>query len=386
MFSNSFVLTDARLVLEDRVIENGWISVENGKIAELGEATPPRAGAASRPMQGDTIVPGLIELHTDHLETHVQPRPKVRWNPMSAVLAYDVQIAGAGITTVFDCIRVGTDGDNPEPDLTPTFEVVQALQTGGANGLLKAEHHTHLRCELCSPNVIYATTEMLARFPIGIMSVMDHTPGQRQFRDKAKLKIYYEGKLGWNDEALEAYFQERLLLHERNSGPNRRALVALAHQHGVTLASHDDTTADHVRESIADGARVAEFPTTIEAAQASHAAGIGVMMGAPNVMLGGSHSGNVAAVGLAEAGFLDILSSDYVPVSLMQAAFTLPTIVPSIDLPSAIAMVTSTPAAAVGLKDRGKLEAGLRADLVRVHCRQELPVVREVYREGARVV
>lgn len=384
MSADEFVLSDARLVLRDRVIERGWIAVAAGKIADLGEGDAP-TGAGGRSIKGDTLIPGLVELHTDHLETHIEPRPKVRWDPMAAVFAYDVQIAGSGITTVFDCLRVGTDGDNPHPDMEPLYQVAQALRTGGERGVLRAEHHTHLRCEVCSANVLEAAELMMQRFPIGIVSIMDHTPGQRQFRDKEKLKNYYRGKMGMGEDQLEAFFAHRLELHERNAVPHRRALVQLAKAHNIALASHDDTIVEHVAESLADGARIAEFPTTLEAAKASHDAGISVMMGAPNIMLGGSHSGNVAAEELARKGVLDILSSDYVPGSLIQAAFSLPKRVQAISLPDAIATVTATPAEAVGFEDRGRLGQGLRADLVRVSLVEGVAVVREVYREGRRV-
>ncbi|MEM7776316.1 MAG: alpha-D-ribose 1-methylphosphonate 5-triphosphate diphosphatase [Pseudomonadota bacterium] len=383
MTSNSFALRDARLVLRDRVIEHGWIVVEGGRIAEIGDGDGPR-GATS--IDGDTVIPGLVELHTDHLETHIEPRPKVRWDALPAVLAYDVQIAGAGIMTVFDCLRVGTDGDNPNPDLKPLFAVADALRRGGDMGILRAEHHAHLRCEVCSPNVLNSAQAMIDRFPIGILSIMDHTPGQRQFRDKTKLEYYYRGKLGMGEEELRKFFAERINLHERYAVPHRQALIALTRSNGITLASHDDTTVAHVEESLAAGARIAEFPTTIEAAHASHAAGVSVMMGAPNIMLGGSHSGNVAAEELARAGVLDILSSDYVPTSLLQAALSLPQRVPDMTLADAIATVTAKPAQAVGLTDRGSLTEGLRADVLRLSLVEDIAVVREVYREGRRVI
>ena len=131
---------------------------------------------------------------------------------------------------------------------------------------------------------------------------------------------------------------------------------------------------------------IAEFPTTLEAALASHAAGISVMMGAPNVVRGGSHSGNIAAADLAGQGVLDILSSDYVPASLLLAAFQLPERVPAIDLPAAVRMVSDTPARATGLDDRGRLEKGRRADLVRVtqvaSGASTTPIIRRVWNEG----
>ena len=151
------------------------------------------------------------------------------------------------------------------------------------------------------------------------------------------------------------------------------------------LASHDDATVAHVDEAIAQGIRVAEFPTTVEAASASKGAGLGVLMGAPNVIRGASHSGNVSARTLAEQGLLDILSSDYIPFSLIQSAFFLGEVVEGISLPQAVAMVSKNPADAVGLTDRGVIETGRRGDLVRVRVDEHVPVVRTVWREGRRV-
>ena len=166
---------------------------------------------------------------------------------------------------------------------------------------------------------------------------------------------------------------------------HRRELVALATQNGTPLACHDDTTMEHVAESIADGAAIGEFPTTLEAAEGLHHGGIRVLMGAPNLVRGGSHSGNVATVDLAKAGLLDILSSDYVPSSLLLAALRLPAAAPNIDLAAAVRTVTKSPAEAVGLTDRGEIAPGKRADLIRVHVAPNGSAVRSVWRAGQRV-
>jgi alpha-D-ribose 1-methylphosphonate 5-triphosphate diphosphatase len=217
------------------------------------------------------------------------------------------------------------------------------------------------------------------------MSLMDHTPGQRQFRDEEKLRQYYRGKSGKSDAELDVLFAQRLANQTEYAASNLRAVVALAHKHAIPLASHDDTTDENVADAIRDGVSVAEFPTTMEAARGVHQAGIGVLMGAPNVVRGGSHSGNIAAVDLAREGLLDILSSDYIPSSLLMGALQLPTHVPAIDLASAIRTVTKAPAEAVGLNDRGEIAAGKRADVIRVHVAGDVPVVRAVWREGMRV-
>ena len=170
-----------------------------------------------------------------------------------------------------------------------------------------------------------------------------------------------------------------------NTADRRRAIAEACAERRIAIASHDDATLDHVAESEAFGVSIAEFPTSMEAAGASHAAGMAVLMGAPNIVRGKSHSGNISAKALAEAGVLDVLSSDYVPFSLMQAPFVLADLDPVLGLPAAIRMVTATPARAVGLEDRGRIAPGLRADIVRVRRPSCLPAVRSVWREGRRV-
>lgn len=382
MQQDDLVLSDARLVLADRVIEKGWVAVAGGVIAEVGEGDAPSAAIS---LGGDTLIPGLIELHTDHLEVHVMPRPKVYWDKLAAVLSYDAQIATSGITTVYDCLRIGIDRDNIDDGGKRARDTAATLGEAAAAGYLRAEHRTHLRCEVCSPDVLVSAERFVAELPVALISLMDHTPGQRQFRDEEKLRTYYRGKTQMSEPELNAYFEQCHRNHARYAEPHRREIVAMAKAHGITLASHDDTTLAHVQESRADGVAIAEFPTTVEAAAASHAAGIAVMMGAPNLVRGGSHSGNVAALDLAREGVLDIFSSDYVPSSLLIAAFQLAEQVPGTSLPDAIATVTRKPAEAVGMRDRGVIEPGRRADLVHVHV-DRVPVVRTVWREGRRVV
>lgn len=380
MDPRDYVLANATLVLRDRVIPTGWVAVSDGRIVEIGEGAPPEKGFD---LKGDTLIPGLVELHTDHLELHYTPRPAVRWPAVSAVLAYDAQIAGSGITTVFDSLRAGQE--DRRDAVTNSLEILAgALDEAREKDLLRAEHLTHLRCEICTRDVIEVTTAFLAKRPIHLMSLMDHTPGQRQFRDVEKFLVYYRGKTPLNEAELQQLIERRIEEHGRLGVSNRRRLVEIARQHGVALASHDDATLEHVEESVADGVSIAEFPTTVEAAEASHAAGIGVLMGAPNLVRGGSHSGNVAAEDLARRGMLDIFSSDYVPASLIHAAFDLHQRVPTITLPDAVATVTDNPARSAGLSDRGRIEVGLRADLVRV-TQGDLPAVRAVWREGRRI-
>lgn len=376
------IVGNARVVLADRVIERGWVAIADGRIAEFGEGDAPKASVDAG---GDLIMPGLIELHTDHLEMHYVPRPKVFWDPIAAVISYDGQLATSGITTVLDSLRVWREDGAEEVDGRAGI-LAQAITTARDGNLLRAEHFLHLRCEIPMPSVVEEAMELIDRPDIRLMSLMDHTPGQRQFRDEKKLREYYRGKgAGMTDAELDALFEKRFAYQKTYAAKNMRDIVALAHKYEIPLASHDDTTEENVADAIQDRVSVAEFPTTIEAARGLHQAGIGILMGAPNVVRGGSHSGNIAAVDLAREGLLDILSSDYIPSSLLMAALQLPQRVPAIDLASAVRTVTKAPAEAVGLSDRGEIATGKRADLIRVHVAGDVPVVRSVWREGERV-
>ncbi|HLW90872.1 MAG TPA: alpha-D-ribose 1-methylphosphonate 5-triphosphate diphosphatase [Roseiarcus sp.] len=381
MDAESFVLTNVRMALADRVID-GWVAIDGGRIAEIGEGRAPERGLD---LGGDYLIPGLIELHTDHLEAHASPRPGVNWDAEAATLAYDRQMIASGITTVFDSLRVGADTENDR--LAGQLETLaSAIDAMRDRDLLCAEHLTHLRCEIAAPDVVANAAQFLERRRVQLMSLMDHTPGQRQFRDLPKMRAYYGRHYGLRDDAAFADFvQQRLALHEKYAAMNRRALVELAHRNGAALASHDDATAEQAAEAIADRVSIAEFPTTVEAAKASHAAGVKVMMGAPNIVRGGSHSGNIAAEELAAAGALDILSSDYVPASLLMAAFELPDRQPHIDLAQAIRLVSKNPAEATGLSDRGEIAPGKRADLAQIRALGHRPATIRVWREGRRV-
>lgn len=373
------VYTNARVVLADRVI-HGSIAVRDGVIRDYdaGVATTP----AALDMEGDYLLPGLVEMHTDHVEAHAYPRPKVRWPLMPALTAFDAAIVSAGITTVFDAIALGHDtGKEYRRDLGD--EVISALADADRAGILRAEHRLHLRCEIAVPGLIEQFDRHIDDPRVGLVSLMDHTPGQRQFVDLEAYRRYYMGKYGLSEAELAGQIEERIELQRNYAAPQRAHVVAGCRERDVHLASHDDASAEHVAQAADSGVRIAEFPTTQEAADAARRAGLITVMGAPNMVRGGSHSGNVAATDLAERGLLDAFSSDYVPVSLLDAAWRLTGL--GYSLPAAVATVTANPAQILGLTDRGRIEPGRRADLVRVRALEYGPVVRQVWRSGERV-
>ena len=376
----SLAISNARIVTGDEVVE-GSLLVADGRIAALDGGS----SLVGEDFEGDYLLPGLVELHTDHLETHYNPRPKVYWNPVAALQAHDAQVAASGITTVFDAVRLGSDADAGMNLGEHVSVLMQAIAEARRDDRLRAEHFVHLRCEIASSDALEHFEIYHGHEPVRLASLMDHTPGQRQFMTLDLYYAYYQGKSGRSDAEMLAFIAARQQDQRLYADRNRRGIVALSHSAGIALASHDDATKAHVAEARADGVRIAEFPTTAEAAKASRAAGLKVLMGAPNVVRGKSHSGNISANELAAQGHLDILSSDYVPFSLMQAAFALPQAIPDISLPEAVAMVSRNPAEAARLTDRGEIAIGKRADFSRVAFRSGVPIVRAVWRQGRRI-
>ncbi len=375
------ILANAQGVLPDQVI-TGHVVIRDGLIAEIGTGAALPSGAID--CGGDHLCPGLIELHTDNLERHIAPRPRVDWPHHAAIVAHDAELAGTGISTVYDAIRVGSILSDKKAGYgkyaRSMADEILAMRAAGA---LRISHHLHLRAETCSETLIEELDEFGAADRVGIVSLMDHTPGQRQFADIGKFSDYVRGKHGMDQAAFEAYCAYLEGLYARLGPSHQAATVAAAHRFGATLASHDDTTAAHVATSRAQGVRVAEFPTTAVAAQSCRAAGIAVIMGAPNLIRGGSHSGNVAAAELADAGLLDILSSDYIPAALLYGAVKLGRRWE--DLARGIATVTANPAQAVGLTDRGRIAVGQRAALLRFAEAGGVPISRGLWVQGARV-
>lgn len=384
------VLTNARVVLEDGVVL-GSVLVRDGVIADVstGPAT------AGEDLGGDHLLPGVVELHTDHLEYHFSPRPGVAWDALPAVLAHDAQMSAAGATTVFDAVRIGSEPDGRDGAAAAAHRLATAVGDAAAAGILRADHAIHLRCEVSSADCLEAFHAFEDDPNVRLASLMDHTPGQRQYADVEDFKRYWLAKRGVAAAEFEGYVAR---LHEQSarwSDGNRRAIAQLAAERGITIAAHDDATLEHVDESVALGVHIAEFPTTVLAARAAVEHGLRVVMGAPNIVRGGSQSGNVAAAELLDLGLLDVLSSDYVPSSPLQAVFQLAAD-GTLPIEDGAKLVSTNPARAVGLDDRGAIAVGKRADLVRVashdlpatdrhrHGRR-IPVVRGVFRQGVRV-
>ncbi|MEI7084554.1 alpha-D-ribose 1-methylphosphonate 5-triphosphate diphosphatase [Pectobacterium versatile] len=376
------IINNVQLVLENEVVY-GSLDVQDGVIVHVSNACSQHPGAFDG--EGGFLLPGLVELHTDNLDKFFTPRPKVDWPAYSAMSSHDALMVANGITTVLDAIAVGDvrDGGHRFDNLN---KMVEAIRQGQEKGLNRAEHRLHLRCELPYDATVPLFEQLMNTPALLLVSLMDHSPGQRQYTSLQKYREYFQGKYHLSNPQMDAFEEEQRGLAARWSQPNRLAIAALCRKKGIALASHDDATVEHVNESLQVGCAIAEFPTTEAAARGSHDSGLLVLMGAPNVVRGGSHSGNVSASQLAQQGLLDILSSDYYPASLLDAAFRLAQDESNpYDLPRAITLLTRNPARAIGLYDRGVIAEGGRADLVLAHTLHGHVHIRHVWAKGQKV-
>ena len=323
-------------------------------------------------------------MHTDNAEKHFVPRPRVYWpNSLAAILAHDAQMAAAGVTTVYDAICFGYSDGEKDYRRQISGRVLQAVAHGVNLGAFRIDHKIHLRCELTGAFLMEDVIPHKDEPLIQLVSLMDHTPGQRQWRFIEQYRTYTVGNGATLPEDFDATMQKRMEEGPRHVSANCKAVIDTFKPRNVPIATHDDTTVEHVEEGMSLGAVICEFPTTVEAAGAAHAKGMATIAGAPNVVRGGSHSGGVSVSDLAERDILDGLSSDYVPSSLLQAVLKLST-QHDIALPKAMGMVTWKIADILDLEDRGHLKAGLRGDVIRFKVLDDTPVVISSWCRGKR--
>lgn len=374
------ILTNAILVLPEEVLP-GTLVIRGGRIAEIqpGRSHLP----AARDLEGDHLIPGVVDLHTDNLERQVQPRQNARWPSRSAMIAHDAQCAAAGVTTVLDALCLGDLGFDQGRGQT-FLDGVADLDALADTGVLRSEHFLHLRCELPAADMKPAMEPVADHPRVRMVSLMDHSPGIGQYRDIERYVAMRRKQTQMTVEQVQDRIAFLLEQRARLREPQRAWLLERIRHRDLPIASHDDETAEDVRRNLADGIRISEFPVTMVAAEAARDAGVEVIAGAPNIVRGGSHSGNVSAADLVRAGAAQAFASDYVPASMVEAAWRAVEET-GISLPAAVAMITDRPARMARLADRGRLEPGLRADLVQLRPVQGIPVVRRVWREGSRV-
>lgn len=243
---SDLIFTNARVVTADEIV-HGTVHVQRGKIAEVSDGRSNVPSAID--LDGDYLLPGFVELHTDNLEKHFAPRPGVVWPRVPAAVAHDTQIAAAGITTVFDALAVGDLNENSDR-LQNLENMSVALREARERNLLRADHKIHLRCEVSHSKAVEIFDDYVDSAGVRLVSLMDHTPGQRQFTSMKTYKRYYQGKYGMSDDDLARFIEVKRESQERYSAPHRLDIVGKCRDRGITMASHDDATAEHVDEAV----------------------------------------------------------------------------------------------------------------------------------------
>lgn len=371
-------LSGLRVVLPTGILEHGSIGVEHGKIAEIVEGTVPRADIHA---PGLIALPGFVDIHGDMLEREVQPRPKANIPIDLALHELDKRLVGTGITTAFTAISFSWES---RPTIRSEDKARELIST--VNRLrpkLLADHFVHSRFEITNPAAGEVLKELLLAKQIHMVSIMDHTPGQGQYRD---IESYVKFAVAWRSQHGEKVTEADIRNHiaDRKTWPKGWEAVQdisrVSQEYGVVLASHDDDTVEKVRLVYDFGVRISEFPVSPDAAAEAKTLGIHVAMGAPNAMRGGSLTGNLSAADAVAEGLVDTLASDYHPASMLHAPYALARrgIMP---LHEAIKLVTLNPADGLNLSDRGSLEIGKWADIVLVDD-QDLPRVHATFRQG----
>ena len=351
-------LSNATIVGPDAVF-TGAIRIADGRIEEVTEA--PRDGLDC---QGMLLTPGLIDLHGDMIEQELEPRPQVHFPTEIALNTLDMRLAAAGVTTAYAAVSFTAGASKGQRrSFDHTSDVIRALVS--MRDRLKIDHKVHARFDITFQDALAVVEALIEDGTVDLISLMDHTPGQGQYRDIERFARQLAYSRGITQDAAETLVAEKIADRTQPAEVIAAILQEIAEvcaRAGVPMASHDDDTPEKVALMASLGVRISEFPVTQEAAAACRDHGLVTAMGAPNALRGQSYSGNLSARGAHAAGLLDILAADYHPAAILPAILALSETDPR-GLPGAVAMATDTPARALGLADRGRIEPGLRADL-----------------------
>lgn len=381
MATKRIILRGADIITPDRLITDGSLVIEDGRIADSLQATPPLGGEDVLWVTG-LLAPGFIDLHSDALEKEIRPRPSAAMPLGLALMELDRKLAGHGICTVVHAVSF-TETDDNARSYEEGEAIARAIGQGASAFLVR--HLVQARYELTDTGAAPAVHRVIEAGLARMVSFMDHAPGGRQFKTVPEFVAYNTRALGLDRETVRRLAKEKHR-RKREEAPHLEAVVAevaeSARRHGVLLASHGDEAASHVAWARQLGATIAEFPVSVEAVAAAKAAGLRVVMGAPNLLREGSASGNLSALEVFRRGLLDGLCSNYYPASLLHAVVDL-VARGHARLAEAFRLVTLHPAQALGMDaESGSLEPGKRADVVVIGRRRGVAVITRVLRAG----
>ncbi|MFH1658883.1 MAG: alpha-D-ribose 1-methylphosphonate 5-triphosphate diphosphatase [Pseudomonadota bacterium] len=372
---NRILLTHASVVLANETRNDLAVLIEGDRIVAIDPETT--TGALEMNLAGRILMPGLIDLHCDALEKEVEPRPGVHFPLDFACAQADKRNAAAGITTVFHALSFANHELGVRNNAFAA-EIARAIHDWQPHALI--DNRVHARYEITDETAPPYLSALLADGLAHLISFMDHSPGQGQFRDVEAYRQYLAKTYKTDEAALDDILKRKADAAQGALG-RMQTLADEARALGVAIASHDDDSPAKVAAVKALGAVVSEFPINLETAQAAQAQGLSTLFGAPNILRGKSQSGNMRALDAVLAGVADCLCGDYSPAALLPSVMRLPELA-GITLPQAVALVTRNPARAAGLSDRGEIAVGKRADLIAVKQLGGLPQAERVWSGG----
>lgn len=303
------------------------------------------------------IAPGIVDLHSDAIEKEIEPRPNATFPVELAVAELDKKLSMAGVTTMFHAIGFE---ENPKKKRSIDLAISQIEEINKANDKhLGVDNYVHARFELSCDEAVEPIKEVISKGMVKLVSLMDHSPGQGQFKSLESFKSYYGSYYDLNEEELQKVIDKKTNKNEDKIND----LIAYTKEHNLTLLSHDDDCIEKLDGLLNLGVQISEFPLDLEVAKYAVSKGIATGMGAPNIVRGGSQSGNIAAIDLVKEGVCKYLCSDYHPTSMLQAVYKMKEDA-NLDIAKGFSMVTSTPARYANLEDRGEIKEGKRADII----------------------
>ena len=355
-------LSNFTLVLPNEVVDQGSIRIEDGVIAEIRSE---RVANATFDGGGRLLMPGFVDLHGDMIEREIAPRPNATMPIDFGIHELDKKLAAAGVTTAYAAVSFATESVYGHVrSLETTSAVIKGISSLRDDLLI--DHRVHARYEITNVGAAPTLERLLEDGVVDMVSLTDHTPGQGQYNNIEAYILSMSERRSMSREAAEDVVARRIAMRQDPDIERKlHDIVSLSLKHKLSLASHDDDSAEKVAEMHDLGVTISEFPVTLPAAEEAHRRGLWTLMGAPNALRGQSMSGNLSALDAAKAGLLGIIAADYHPAAFVPAIFKIAEVA-SGGLPAAVAMATANAARSAGLTDRGAIAVGQKADLVAV--------------------
>lgn len=380
-------LTNGRIITPTGILEGNALLIDGPNIIGIVPMAklPGFDATVETDMRGQYLTPGFIDIHSDMIEQIIQPRPSAMMDFEMAIKEGEKQLVNQGITTMYHSLSLYNDSHFGEKAVRKAGNVKHlAALIGNLHERDHLIHHRfHARYEIDNIPCFEDLMNLIDQGLVHELSIMDHTPGQGQYRD---LEIYRHQLDGYRGHKLSEVEWETIMQAHNSKAkasiPQLRELIALAKAKGISVASHDDDTPEKLELVRELGVDISEFPITMEVAKAARSLGLLTVAGAPNILLGGSHAGNLSAAEAIAEDAIDVLCSDYYPAAMLHAVFALHSRC-GVPLHRAVALVTMNPARAVGIDgEYGSLAPGKKADLLVIECLDGYPTITQVMIHG----